>query len=771
MKFTENSWIRLALASVLLTCACGGGGTSGQSDASSPSNTCSSAAGNLGVDREGILHVTVDGKQASDGQVITVGSGAIATKEFVLTNTSSGFSALEVAINGVVFTYNASGGQDGSTPAYICEAKDSKGAWQPCETFSFPTVIPTDSSYDVSCASANHTSLQIIRITYHKPADKGARSATLAIQHVDQVSQGGAAKVQTLKVKLTAAVGTPKIGFTPESIDFGTVPIAADSSPVALTVSNLGDGDLTISALTVAKDAPKYFTVLDATDPGAVKTYDGNPVAYPLQWSIAPGSSRTLSVLYHGVDGTGHEAQLVFASDDIQHKDANVPVRGNQNIACIKVIPEKLVQWGAVLVGSKATQKVTLKNCGTQELQLSDLLISDDKDGAFALDNATIKVGEIQVDPKAIPPVKQNQLATVLLDCTPPAITDTKNPFKAKFQFTDNTLVPHKTLDLECIGATTACATPKIECEEGESVAPQSQIHLSGTSSLVAPGKTLTYKWKVLKQPNGTAAYAFFPSDSAAKVQFGVLTKDALGVEHVQLNVVGEYDFQLTVKDSDGKEGCGPIQFTELVVPDNGLHVELLWDTPGDTNKSDTGPDAGADLDLHFAHPDAEKANICTDPLKLCGSKPCACQYDLDNDGAADPWFNDPFDCYWFNSKPYWGNSQAPEDDPVLALDDTDGWGPENLNMQTPESVLYRVGVHSWDAHGYGDSTATVNFYIDGQTVGTFTQLLHECDMWWVKRVDYAQKTLVDFPNSTANGKVTPAYKSLKLSGLGAVCQ
>lgn len=758
----------IAAAGLCLFVACGGGSTTGGDATNGPSNSCSGGSGNLGADRAGVFAAALGSKQLKTDDTVNVATSATTNNDITLSNVASGFGALEIAVESVTFDYAApTGGKDSAKPAFECQTDDGTGAagapnWVPCKGVAWPTLIPNDPSFDEACASAKHAKKQTIRIVYHKPTDNGPRNATLTVNHIDTIAAAGSApKITPFVIKLAAKVGTPAIKLDPPEIDFGTVPMGADSTST-VTISNQGDGDLEIKALTLAKVAPKFFSVL--TDDNL--KFDGNaaPIAIDPPWIITPGSAKSMVVTFHGLDTVGHGAELTFSSNDAKNAEATVQLKANQKVACIKIVPDKLLNWGAVLVGQASVKSVQLKNCGTEDLVLSNFALKDDTDTSFLLDPTTILLGQSPAGPAPIT-AHQNQTVTVPVTCTPPAAQ--KDPFTANLTFTDNTLTPQKTVALQCTGVTTSCATPLIACLEGEEVPPQSVIHLDATGSLVGPGKSLTYKWSVIQQPKGTDAYTFTPSDTASKVSFGTTTNTANGPQ-IQLNVVGVYKFRLEVKDSGGQDGCGPTDYTVQVVPDAGLHVELLWDTPSDTNKGDKD---GADLDLHFAHPDAEKANICVDPPKLCSGKPCACQVDGDADGQPDPWFADTFDCYWFNPQPFWGNSLLPDDDPFLALDDTDGWGPENLNMAAPQNLLYRIGVHYWDAHDYGDSTATIHIWINSNLVGTFTQLLKECDLWWVKRLDYANQTLTDYPNAGANGKVTPAYKASQFAGLSAKCK
>jgi hypothetical protein len=156
-----------------------------------------------------------------------------------------------------------------------------------------------------------------------------------------------------------------------------------------------------------------------------------------------------------------------------------------------------------------------------------------------------------------------------------------------------------------------------------------------------------------VKQPVGSQS-VFLPSFLAADPTF-------------EVNVAGIYEFQLDVWDQNDQKSLTSAFVTVAVIPDEVIHVELLWTTEGDPDQTDAGPEAGVDLDLHFAH-----------PFAIYGP-------DVDGDGAPDPWFDVPFDCFWFNAHPNWGSlNPAVDDNPGLDRDDTDGAGPENINLNLP---------------------------------------------------------------------------------------
>jgi hypothetical protein len=130
---------------------------------------------------------------------------------------------------------------------------------------------------------------------------------------------------------------------------------------------------------------------------------------------------------------------------------------------------------------------------------------------------------------------------------------------------------------------------------------------------------------------------------------------------------------------------------------------------------------------------------------------------------VGDPWFANPWDTFWFNATPQWG-SAAPgvNDDPTLDLDDTDGAGPENLNLIEPEGTIddpisYAVGVHYWNDHGYGTSYGTVSIYIQGGLALQFTKVkLDPLDMWYVGKINW--------PN-TATGGLKKVFDTCYQSG------
>jgi len=229
-------------------------------------------------------------------------------------------------------------------------------------------------------------------------------------------------------------------------------------------------------------------------------------------------------------------------------------------------------------------------------------------------------------------------------------------------------------------------------------------LHAEGSkSSCGAAVKALA--WSVT-QPEGSVA-RLWPSAFVASPSF-------------QPNVVGAYAFCLHVWDSYGTKSAQPACVTVDVVPDQALHVELTWHTPNDTEESDSGFAVGSDLDLHLAHPFASGA-------------------DLDCGGLPDPWFDGAFDCFWHNATPKWSLASAAEKSPKLVLADADGAGPEIATFASPSTLkTYRIGVHYWDDHGFGQAFARVRIFVYGVLTATVAEVpLNPLDMWSVGKIHF----------------------------------
>lgn len=128
---------------------------------------------------------------------------------------------------------------------------------------------------------------------------------------------------------------------------------------------------------------------------------------------------------------------------------------------------------------------------------------------------------------------------------------------------------------------------------------------------------------------------------------------------------------------------------------ESGLEVVLTWDIDG------------ADIDLLLSRD--EEDGLCSDDT---------CGYDNCHSGSP--------------SRPDWdGNGAESAGDPLLEVDDIDGYGPEVIRLDTPVNGTYFARVHAYRLDVGDTTTATVVVRAGGASVGTFTQLLTgDNDLW-----------------------------------------
>jgi len=396
---------------------------------------------------------------------------------------------------------------------------------------------------------------------------------------------------------------------------------------------------------------------------------------------------------------------------------------------CLEADPQE-VSFGGVVPDDAVTVQILVRNCGNTPLKLQRIALTADSSPWFDIDSSGLELVPSPSYPLPLAageelmiPVSYAPLELSSLDADGSIVLDEGAVEVA----TDE---PEATVDVSlkgaCVSATPPTAT--IKSAEGYEVIPQTVLHLYGDESYAPDGIVAVYKWEVDQPPLSQSV--FVPSSTFPNPTF-------------EVNVAGIYTFRLTVFDAMGAPSPFPATFEVVVIPDEAIHIELLWHTPDDPDETDTGPEAGSDLDLHFLHPFAAGP-------------------DLDGDGAPDGWFDIPFDCFWFNAHPNFGSyDPAINDDPGLDQDDTDGAGPENINLDIPENVTYRVGVHYWNDHGYGSAWATVRVYIYGQLVlAVENVLLKDLDMWEVATVEWPSAKVEIVTEDSPKYKITHDYKN-----------
>ena len=183
-----------------------------------------------------------------------------------------------------------------------------------------------------------------------------------------------------------------------------------------------------------------------------------------------------------------------------------------------------------------------------------------------------------------------------------------------------------------------------------------------------------------------------------------LLTNTTNDTAYLATDIAGDYSVQLAVTNTIGVSSA-PTTCTFTAIPEENLHVELTWST------------GAADLDMHLL-----------------------------NGGAQ--FFVSPGDCNWCNQSPDWGASGS-SDNPSLDLDDRQGYGPENINVDSPANDTYSIKVHYFTDNGDTTTTATVKVYLYGALAGEASAAMSRDTVWDAGQVRWPEALYVT--QSTAN--------------------
>jgi hypothetical protein len=386
---------------------------------------------------------------------------------------------------------------------------------------------------------------------------------------------------------------------------------------------------------------------------------------------LLPGEEFPMRIFFNPTDDLPTTAEILLTSDDPVKREYLVEVLGNSGAPCLRLSHEDEIQFGESVIGNASNMNVLLTNCSdTMDVEIRSLEITDDGGGAFELSEDSLPSG-LPAEAAVLAPGATD---TMVLKYTP---TD-ESISRGLLRLTSND--PSKrTLEIPISGRGTNNQCPQAvartrllggqrELVEVNTI-PLQTVELLGGSSVDPDGSIARYEWTVTSRPmNSTARLQ--PSSTAMNPT-------------LFLDLAGSYEVQLRVYDERGTIDCTepPAVVKFLVTPDQDIHIQLVWDTPNDTDVADGW---GSDVDLHYL-----------------------------NSGGT--WFDTFFDVYYLNMTNDWGGV-GPHDDPSLDIDDTDGDGPENINHHQPDGgQSYTVGVHYFDDHGFGPSDVTVRIYIRGQ--------------------------------------------------------
>lgn len=452
----------------------------------------------------------------------------------------------------------------------------------------------------------------------------------------------------------------PVMQVEPTSVDFGAAPLSADSSRT-ITVSDPSGLDLHLAAA-FSTDSDPAFRIGRSAD------------------LVVAGGTAEIEVVFRPLVTSQVSATLVLTSDSKKYPRQEVVLVGSGvdlGLPQIVVSPNP-VDFGSVGKDTVTRLDVSIRNSGVRDLILDQVLLTDDGNGAFRL--VTTAPAEFVLRP--------TDEVFLQVAFAPPVLGD----FVGELSIVSNDPATHD-LRLPLLG--TGYDTPVAVLTTLDDISharPLDTVRLDGSGSFSpTPSVTIShYEWHLALRPVGSTTTLI----SAG--QTGVDVTTASPRADVVLDLAGRYEFALYVVDSRDVRSAAPAVLRVRAVPDEDLHLQLVWDHPT------------ADFDLHFVR-------------------------------GSSGLFNHDMDCYFSNRFPNWF-PDTPDANPSLDLDDQSGFGPENVNVKHPLDGVYTVFVHYWNARTTGNpaATATVRIYVRGQLAAELTQTFeHDELMWSVAELDW----------------------------------
>lgn len=479
-------------------------------------------------------------------------------------------------------------------------------------------------------------------------------------------------------------------------VDFGEVAIG-DRPSVRLLVKNPSPVDLLVESMLFTESSDPAFDFSFQSEAGA----PGWPATVP-----ASGAGEALVLTFAPVLGSTVSATLEIRSDAANLQPEALVEVVMKGTGVDRGLPELVIDpsecnFGRVGVGVTAFCDLTFENTGTRDLEISSVGFSDDTPTAVFGAASVIAV------PVFIAP---GTGVSVRLYASPDAIGEQTG----KMEVTSNDpMRPSATVPLRVEGAQAPTAVARVLSVNGvpnnqpaPAVQPLDDVVLTGVDSVPADpaGSIVGYQWEIVQKPNESSAQLTTPNQMTTQLYFSSSFGNVSGVD-----VAGTFVIRLTVTDSYGAQSTNDARVTLNAVPSEALHLQLTWDTPVN------------DIDFHLKR--GANANYC-------GNTGC---YYMNCEASSS------------NHLEWDGMPGRSAGDPSLDIDDMSGYGPENINIDSPVDGLYTIGVHFFS--GSTPTFATVKIFINGALREEYSrELLGDDDFWEVATVQW----------QSGNATVTP---------------
>lgn len=521
---------------------------------------------------------------------------------------------------------------------------------------------------------------------------------------------------QTVEVTLESSEIAPDIDG-PERVIFGRVPAGGFAQKI-ISVQNVGRAQLDVGEIFLSETTSEFaFCFPSGAGENSQCTSPETPGAYPPTLDFL--DTINIQINYAPTDDFEDVGQLKIQSNDPDERPFTINLSANGAEPCILVEDETGVDFGAAFIGNASQRTVTIQNCSpNKQLIIDAIRLTPSSDEEFFINEAGLP-GTLPDSPAI---VEVDEAINFVLNYAPLS----EDPNQATIEILSNDTVKTPLLiPVTGRGSNNACpeavatarevgtAQPPLEFVE---TIPLATIEFDGSASSdpdesdTENNGVATYEWSIVQRPpDSTSRLETDPNDPARPRLF--------------LDLAGLYEVELRVFDGQNTPSCNTAKVSVLATPDEDVHVQLVWDTPGDPDQTDSGTGMGADLDLHMLHP-------------------------------AGNWNEPPWDCFWRSIEPDWGTDGDTSDNPSLDIDDTDGAGPENINLNNPENITYRVGAYYFSDHAYGPSYATIRIFLSTVLVFEYRDkyLERTGEFWDVSTIEWGTSPRVNQIDQTYDG-------------------
>jgi hypothetical protein len=206
----------------------------------------------------------------------------------------------------------------------------------------------------------------MIGVTF-APTAPGTRTASVTI--TDNASDSPEA------VRLTGTGAVPTVAFSATSLNFSSVAVGSTGAAQILTMTNTGNGTLTISSVAV--------TGFNMSDFAQTNTCDT---------SVAAGSNCTISITFSPT-AMGTRTASLTATDNASGSPQSVTLTGTGLVPVASISPSSIVFPNQYVGTSSLPQTVTLMNTGAAPLVIASVTTSPSDFGPLSSCGNSLSVG------------------------------------------------------------------------------------------------------------------------------------------------------------------------------------------------------------------------------------------------------------------------------------------------------------------------------------------------------------------------------------------